>query len=98
MTKHDTIAELSIRVARAEMERDAAVKRAELAEEKMNRAFDMARAVTSGDKERILKTLEIIGIPAQDLADIYAIEQEWHANGGNQSMLDEWRKRKAKSA
>ncbi len=91
MTKHETIAELSIRVARAELERDLAIERAEKAEDQARRAARGAADVMNGNKERLLETLHIIGIPARDLVDIYKIEQEWHKAGGNQAWLDRWR-------
>lgn len=93
-TKHDTIADMAIRVARAELERDLAIGRAEKAEEEARYMSRSYGDLMSGDKERILKTLHIIGIPARDLADMYAIEQEWHKAGGSQAWLDQWRQTK----
>ncbi len=98
MTKHDTIADLAIRVARAELERDLAIERAEKAERNAQHAHQQLSAVMSGDKERMLNTLHIIGIPARDLVDIYEIEQEWRKNGGSQTVLDEWRAKRKKTA
>jgi len=88
------IAEMAVRVARAEMERDAALEREKKAKDAELLAWKSAHAVIAGDREAALKTLHIIGIPAQDLADIYEIEQVWRREGGSQSLLDWWRAQK----
>lgn len=79
-----TDANLAVRAARAEIERDQAIERAKRAEESLY-------AILSGDKERLLDTLHIIGIPARDLSDIYQIVSEWRAAGGRDAWLERWR-------
>ena len=59
------------------------------------RAWDAYGAVVAGDKEKMLDTLTIIGIPARDLADIYEIEQVWRQEGGDASLLEWWRSARA---
>lgn len=88
------LADMAIRVARAEMERDAALEREKNARDDARRAWEMADAIRGGDKEKLLKTLHIIGIPAQDLADIYEIEQTWRREGGTDNLLEWWRKQR----
>lgn len=84
-------ADLCVRVARAEMERDAALEREKAEKENARSAWEAYVARTSGDKEKMLETLHIIGIPARDLADIYEIEQTWRREGGSDRLLDWWR-------
>lgn len=77
-------ADLAVRAARAEIERDAALERARNAE----RALD---AVMLKDTEALLDTLRVIGIPARDLRDIYSVVQEWRKNGGRPELLELYR-------
>lgn len=77
-------AELAIRAAKAEIERDAAIERAKRAEE-------IAFAWSSGDTEKMLDTIHILGIPARDLRDIYRMEADWRKAGGTAARLDELR-------
>ena len=76
--------DLAVRAARAEIERDEAVKRAEIAEESL-------RAFMTKDEETMLDTLHIIGIPARDLRDIYEVVGEWQRQGGRPTWLDTYR-------
>lgn len=80
-----TNADLAVRAARAELERDAALERARKAE-------DLLRAFVTKDEETMLDTLHVIGIPARDLRDIYTIVNEWHRAGGGPSLLELYRK------
>ncbi len=86
-----TLADMAVRVARAEMERDAAFNREALALASRDQVVQAYRAITSQDKEKILEIVEIIGIPARDLRDIYQIENVWRKEtGGNGQALLEW--------
>lgn len=86
--------DLAVRVARSEMERDAALEREQKAKDSERRAWEACAAVVSGDKAAMLRTLTIIGIPAQDFADIYEIERTWQREGGTQGLLDWWREQR----
>lgn len=77
-------ADLAVRAARAEIERDKALEQARI----LGEAY---RAWTSGDKEKILDTLHIIGMPARDLADIYRLEADWRKHGGSNALLERLR-------
>lgn len=90
MSKQQAIAELSVRVARAELERDLAYQERDKAVEEANTAWRSQRAVLTRDKAAMLETLHIIGIPAKDLVAMYEIEQLWRQERGSQSMLDWW--------
>lgn len=75
MTDHEQtegvcLSDMAIRAARAEMERDAAIKRAEFAE-------DMLRVHMRNDPVEMLEKLHIMGIPAKEMKDIYNA-YDWH--------------------
>lgn len=78
------LSDLAVRVARAEIERD-----------EWKRKYDeLSRASVAWhtqDKEKLLETLHIIGIPAKDLVDIYKIEAEWRTAGGRPEWLETYR-------
>lgn len=76
--------DLAVRAARAEIERDAALARARMAE-------DSLRAFVLKDEKTMLDTLHVVGIPARDLKDIYTIVAEWHREGGKQAWLERHR-------
>ena len=82
-------AELSVRVARAEIERDRAQ-----ADLQMLRDSEMA--LRNRDPERMLDTIHLMGIPARDVKHMFEIEATWRREGGTQSMLDWWGKTKGK--
>jgi len=79
-----TTSDLAVRVARAEIERDDALR-------KYKELSNSYMAMMQGDKEKLLDTLHIIGIPARELTDIYGIVQKWERNGGSPKMLDLYR-------
>jgi hypothetical protein len=88
------LADLAVRVARAELERDAALEREQKAKNDAHRAWEAYTALAAGDKDAVLRTLHICGLPAQDLADIYDILYTWRqeTRGSDQSLLDWWRR------
>lgn len=66
-----TEVELAIRAARAEIERDAAIKRAEFAE-------DMVRVHQRNDPEELLDKLHLMGIPAREVKELFEAEMLHH--------------------
>jgi len=78
--------DLAVRAARAEMERDAALERVD----QLSRSL---QAFVSRDKDGMLDTLRILGMPARDLADIYKVVDEWHKEGGRPALIEEIRER-----
>lgn len=73
-------ADLAVRAARAEIERDDARRRADIAERALN-------AMMTKDAEAMLDTLHILGMPARSLADIYEVVNRWRAVGGREEWL-----------
>ena len=67
--------DLAVRVARAEIERDAALKRAEQAERTV-------QALMLRDEEAMLDTLHICGIPARSMREVFETVAEWRRAGG----------------
>ncbi len=87
MTKNadpNVIAELSVRVARAEIERDQA-------KQQLQMLWSSESAIRSRDPEKMLDSIHLMGIPARDVKHMYEIETTWRREGGNQTMLDWWR-------
>lgn len=70
-----TDSDLAVRCARAEIERDEALKRATQAE-------DMVRHLMLRDEEAMLDTLHICGIPARSMREIIETVAEWRRAGG----------------
>jgi len=75
---------LRSRVVDLEPDLGAALERARGAEE-------MVAAFLGGDKEKLLDTIQILGLPARDVSDIFAVVQEWHLRGGRPSLLELYR-------
>jgi len=80
------LTDLAVRAARAELERDQALERAERAEEQVRQAYQRF-----SDPEEFAKTMTICGIPALDVADIYRTVAEWQRQGGRPKLLDLYR-------
>lgn len=78
------LSDLAVRVARAEIERDDW-------KQKYENLSSGYYALVSNDKEKLLETLHVIGIPAKDLADIYTIVGEWRKLGGRPEWLETYR-------
>lgn len=72
------LSDLAVRAARAEIERDEALK-------KLAEAQESLRAFAMNDDESILDTLHI---PAREVRDIYSVVTEWRAKGGTPRMLE----------
>jgi hypothetical protein len=71
------IAEMAVRVARAELERDLAIERAVKAEESAQQAHRAVVAVMGKDQEAMLDNLHIMGIPARDFKELYDVEHAY---------------------
>jgi hypothetical protein len=84
------MADLAVRVARAEMERDAALEREAKARNAEKFAWRAYASVMSRDSEKMLDSIRIMDIPARDIKAICEIVTIWQQQGGNQEMLKWW--------
>ena len=68
---------LAVRCARAEMELDAARERIAELEAQVQNMWRTQTALVGKDKEAMLDTLHIMGIPARDFAELYEVEMAY---------------------
>jgi hypothetical protein len=80
------LTDLAVRAARAELERDQAIARAEAAERQAQLANNFV-----ADPVKFAETMTLVGIPVADIKDIYRILNEWRKQGGRPKLLDLYR-------
>lgn len=68
---------LAVRCARAEMERDAAREKVLELEARIQEMWRAQTALMGKDKEAMLDTIHIMGIPARDFAELYEVEMAY---------------------